>query len=371
MTLPLSRRRILLSSGTALALAALAACSSKDSATGDSSQGAGGPAPSGSAAAGGYPATITHAQGTLTLDKAPRSVVVFDPGVLDSLVALGLSDVVVGVPQDKTSYPDSLSQFADSGKYTNVGSMFEPNVEAIAELDPDLVIVARRSADAYEKLSGSFPTIDMTVSASPSTASPEAASPAADGAGGEGGGRGGGRGGDRPSATATATLTSHATILGAAFDKTAEAQTKVSEFTAAAAEVAAVAKNAGKGLALMTSGGEVTAFGTGSRFDVIFNEFGVAPAVEDIKAATHGEAVSFEFIGSANPDLLFVLDRDATIGQEGTSAQQILNNDLVTATNAWKNNKVFYLNGGNWYVVGAGFAASPAMAEEIKSDLSA
>jgi len=41
MTLPLSRRRILLSSGTALALAALAACSSKDSATGGSSQGAG------------------------------------------------------------------------------------------------------------------------------------------------------------------------------------------------------------------------------------------------------------------------------------------------------------------------------------------
>ena len=121
----------------------------------------------------------------------------------------------------------------------------------------------------------------------------------------------------------------------------------------------------------MTSGGEVTAFGTGSRFDVIFDEFGVTPAVEDIEAATHGEAVSFEFIGSANPDLLFVLDRDSTIGQEGASAQQILTNDLVAATSAWKNNKVFYLNGANWYLIGAGFTASPAMAQEIKSDLSA
>ena len=37
----------------------------------------------------------------------------------------------------------------------------------------------------------------------------------------------------------------------------------------------------------MTNGDKVTAFGTGSRFDVIFNEFGVTPAAEDVEAAAH------------------------------------------------------------------------------------
>ena len=113
----------------------------------------------------------------------------------------------------------------------------------------------------------------------------------------------------------TEILTSHSTILGSIFGKKSEAEAKVKEFTDAAAQVATAAKNAGKGLCLMTTGGKVSAFGKGSRFDVIFDEFGVAPAVENIEAATHGEAVSFEFIGQANPDVPFVLDRDSTIGQ--------------------------------------------------------
>ena len=188
--------------------------------------------------------------------------------------------------------------------------------------------------------------------------------------GGFSGGGGGGGEGQQKSATATATLTSYADILGNIFNKKDDAQAKLSEFTTAADEVAKVAKDAGKGLFLMTNGDKVTAFGTGSRFDVVFDEFGVTPAVEDVEAATHGEAIDFEFIGDADPDLLFVLDRSAAIGQEGTPAKEVLNNDIVTATKAWKNNKVFYVNGVDWYIIGEGFTASPRMAEEIKNDLS-
>ena len=44
----------------------------------------------------------------------------------------------------------------------------------------------------------------------------------------------------------------------------------------------------GKGLVLMTSGGKVTAFGKGSRFGIIHDQLGIAPAIEDVEAAMKG-----------------------------------------------------------------------------------
>mgnify|MGYP000900919336 FL=1 len=355
-----SRRQLLSTTAATAGLLALSACSSRSSSSSASG------AETASAGSSGetvtYPVTVKHAQGETTIKAAPQRVVVLDYGVLDSMAALGLADLVVGIPKSGGNLPKSLSQFQDK-KYKDMGGLKEPKEEAIAEVGPDLVIVANRTAKSYEDFSSKFTTINMTVK--PQGASATAAASPDQGGNGDKGKK------HEPSASMTEILTSHSTILGSIFGKKSAAQAKVKEFTDAAAQVAAAAKNAGKGLCLLTTGGKVSAFGKGSRFDVIFDEFGVTPAVENIEPATHGEAVSFEFIGQANPDVLFVLDRDATIGQEGSSAKEILDNELVTATNAWKNNKVYYLDGPDWYLLGAGFGVSLRMAKEIKDDLSA
>ena len=355
-----SRRQLLSTTAATAGLLALSACGSKSSSS--SGTGAGAASAGSSAEAVTYPVTVKHAQGETTIKAAPQRVVVLDYGVLDSMAALGLADLVVGIPKSGGNLPKSLSQFQDK-KYKDMGGLKEPKEEAIAEVGPDLVIVAGRTAKFYEDFSSKFTTINMTVK--PQGASATAAASPDQGGNGDKGKK------NEPSASMTEILTSHSTILGSIFGKKSEAEAKVKEFTDAAAQVAAAAKNAGKGLCLLTTGGKVSAFGKGSRFDVIFDEFGVTPAVENIEEATHGEAVSFEFIGQANPDVLFVLDRDATIGQEGSSAKEILDNELVTATNAWKNNKVYYLDGPDWYLLGAGFGVSLRMAKEIKDDLSA
>ncbi|RLP11573.1 siderophore ABC transporter substrate-binding protein [Propionibacterium australiense] len=378
-TMAVSRRLLLAGAGAAAGAAALSACSSSDSSDTASSSAAG-------SAAGSYPVTVVHAQGELTLDAKPEKVVVFDLGVLDSMVALGIDGAVAGVPQNQNTYPDELSKF-ESDTYTNVGSLFEPDVEAIAELGPDLVIVANRSASSYEALAESFPTIDASAvttesSGAPASGGPSASDQASAGQSASeerssdqgqrrgGGGRGGGEGGGRNSSVEmTASLKNLATILGTAFGVQSEGQAKVDEFTSAAAEIKSLASGKGTGLALLTNGDAVSALGAGSRLDVIFNEFGVTPAVEDVEAQTHGEAISFEFIAEANPDMLFVLDRATTIGQEGQSAQELLDNDLVNGTNAGKNGKIFYLSGASWYIVGAGLNNSLSQAAEIKADL--
>ena len=353
-----SRRQLLSTTAATAGLLALSACSSRSSSSSASG------AETASAGSSGetvtYPVTVKHAQGETTIKAAPQRVVVLDYGVLDSMAALGLADLVVGIPKSGGNLPKSLSQFQDK-KYKDMGGLKEPKEEAIAEVGPDLVIVAGRTAKFYEDFSSKFTTINMTVK--PQGASATAAASPDQGGNGDKGKK------NEPSASMTEILPSHSTILGSIFGKKSEAEAKVKEFTDAAAQVAAAAKNAGKGLCLLTTGGKVSAFGKGSRFDVIFDEFGVTPAVENIEEATHGEAVSFEFIGQANPDVLFVLDRDATIGQEGSSAKEILDNELVTATKAWKNNKVYYLDGPDWYLLGAGFGVSLRMAKEIKDDL--
>ncbi len=125
----------------------------------------------------------------------------------------------------------------------------------------------------------------------------------------------------------------------------------------------------GTGLIVLTSGTEVTAYGPGSRFGIIHDVLGVPPAIPDVEAATHGEAISFELIAQTNPDQLFVVDRDAATGDG--AAKQVLENELVTATTAWRTGNVTYLDPVRWYIVGAGLSTVPALVDEIRTAVQA
>ena len=102
--------------------------------------------------------TVSHAQGETAVPADPQTVVVFDVGVLSTLDSLGVE--VAGVPE--ATYPESLSQYAGD-EYAKVGSLFEPDYEAVNALEPDLVIVGGRSAAVYPELAEIAPTIDLTV----------------------------------------------------------------------------------------------------------------------------------------------------------------------------------------------------------------
>lgn len=90
-------------------------------------------------------------------------------------------------------------------------------------------------------------------------------------------------------------------------------------------------------MVLMISGGKMSAYTPGSRFGFIFDELGFTPAATFAESGRHGNVVTSEFILNANPDWLFVLDRDNAIGRtEGQSAQQVLDNPLIHKTKAWQ-----------------------------------
>lgn len=262
--------------------------------------------------------------------SVPQKVLVFDLASLDTLDALGVE--VAGVPG--SNVPDYLSKYhADS--YLKIGSLFEPDYETVSAAKPDLIIVGGRSAAKRAKLSEIAPTIDMTVS------------------------------GENFLATSIADVRE----LGLIFGKVAEAEALIADIDAASARVKAQADKAGSVMMLMVNGGKLTAYGPGSRFGWLHDDLGLSPAVEDLKPTPHGEAISHEYILTADPDWLFVLDRDAAVGRAGKSAQQVLDNPLVAASKAAKSGHIVYIDPVRWYLIGNGGSALKTVIEEVADAL--
>ena len=92
--------------------------------------------------------TVTHEYGETPVKEEPKNVVVFDFGILDALDYMGVE--VTGLPRSG-SLPAHLSKF-ESDEYANAGSLKEPDLEAVYEMNPDLIIISGRQADYYEEL---------------------------------------------------------------------------------------------------------------------------------------------------------------------------------------------------------------------------
>ncbi|OPG97185.1 ABC transporter [Chryseobacterium mucoviscidosis] len=276
---------------------------------------------------------IKHKLGETTVKKNPEKVVVFDYGVLDTLDQLGVE--VAGVPQE--GVPSYLEKYNDA-KYTNVGGLKEADFEKVNAMKPDLIIISGRLQDSYEELSKIAPTIYMAVDTEDYMNS----------------------------------LTSNVKTLGEIFGKEKEAEEAlVSIDTSVKAlkdKVTAGGKNA---LVVLTNEGKLSAYGAGSRFGVIHDVFGFTPADANIEVSTHGQSVSFEYVMEKNPDYLFVVDRSAVVAGNGeaTPAKQVIENDLVKNTNAYKDGHIVYLDPDYWYLSGGGLESIQEMIKEVDESI--
>ncbi|SDN80719.1 iron complex transport system substrate-binding protein [Klenkia soli] len=115
------------------------------------------------AADGVFPRDVVHFGGTTTIPAAPERVVVISTGQLDDVLSLGV--VPVGATQASGAglVPDYLTAAfpdADLSGLTSVGLRLEPDLEAIAALRPDLVLVNSVGAETVgAALAGIAPTV--------------------------------------------------------------------------------------------------------------------------------------------------------------------------------------------------------------------
>jgi iron complex transport system substrate-binding protein len=97
-------------------------------------------------AAPAFPVTVEADNGSITIDEQPDEIVSLSATATESLFAIGAGDQVIAV-DDQSDYPADAPMSDLSG--------FEPNVEAIAGYEPDLVIAAYDPGglvDGLEKL---------------------------------------------------------------------------------------------------------------------------------------------------------------------------------------------------------------------------
>ena len=80
-----------------------------------------------------FPVTIQAANGRVVIDEAPERIVSLSPTATEMLFAIGAGDEVVAV-DDQSDYPPEAPTTDLSG--------YEPNVEAIASYEPDLVVAS-------------------------------------------------------------------------------------------------------------------------------------------------------------------------------------------------------------------------------------
>lgn len=318
---------------------ALSACSSSPSSQESSS------ATTGSAEAAvteapteaSFPRTITHAQGQTTIEAKPESIVVLDMAALDTIDAIGAGDRVVGTVTKSVPTWLKDADGIDYSKVTSVGGLKEPDMEAIAKLKPDLVIVGGRSAKFYEEFSKVFTTIDASHSWKT----------------------------DDYSATVPQNVEMVAQAVGADVKGTAAAEA----ITAKIAKYSGMGEGKGNALVIMTNAGEISLHDRGSRWAPIWDVFGFGQSYQKPEAdeGHKGDKVSFETVKELNPDWIFVVDRDAAIGkaEAGDTAQQVLDNDLVNSTTAAKNGHIVYLSPERWYIVMTGATNFPAMLDEV------
>ncbi|MEA0563006.1 siderophore ABC transporter substrate-binding protein [Lysinibacillus irui] len=323
----------------AMMLLVLAACGSKDEAKEeDKGTSTDKPAEEQNSDSSAYPITIPGStiEGKdgkttfedVTLDKMPEKVVVFDNGFLDTLDALGVKPTAV--VQD--SLPSYLSKFKDS-TYVNAGTLFEPDYEKLSEINPDIIFISGRASAAYAELSKIAPTVYIGVDNKKFLESFEA----------------------------------NTELAGKIFGKEKEAADAIAAYEAKVEEVKAKATaSEEKALIVLGSEGALSAYGSGSRFGVIHDVFGVKAADEKIEASTHGANASFEYVRDTNPDILFVVDRDAVVNENGESGTKAaIENEIVSATNAVKNGKVFYLDPEIWYLSGGGLQSETQKIDDV------
>ena len=129
--------------GLALSLAACGSYGGSDDATGGN-----GASPSSEASS--FPVTVEGTNGQITIDERPVRIVSLSPTATEDLFAIGAGEQVIAA-DDQSNFPPEAPTTELSG--------FEPNVEAIAGYEPDLVVFATEPGD----LGSSLETLGITA----------------------------------------------------------------------------------------------------------------------------------------------------------------------------------------------------------------
>lgn len=285
---------------------------------------------------------VKAANGDIKVPTNPKKVVVLDLGMADTLRALGQEESIVGLPSQ--SLPKYLVDLGEKDTVTSVGNLKEVNLEAIAELAPDLIIASGRTEGQLAEFEEIAPTVYFSTDTTDYLNSVKS------------------------------NVKEVAKIFGDNTVKTAEKE------LAELDNVVSIATKANEGtdkttLMILLNEGNIAGIGSEGRYGFVYNTLGFKPTSLEIKEEArggrggrgggHGQGLSFESIAEVNPDTIFVVDRTLAIGGDTSTNADVLNNELLQGTKAGQNKRIITLTSDLWYLSGGGLESTRLMFEEV------
>ena len=108
--------------------------------------------------------TIVHDFGTTELKKAPKRIVILDNLYGEILDPLDITPVGATTGQaDSQEFSTLFKKQYKDAKVISVGWQGNPDLDKIAELKPDLILMTGEQEDLYEKLSEIAPTVGYQI----------------------------------------------------------------------------------------------------------------------------------------------------------------------------------------------------------------
>ncbi|RBP62216.1 iron complex transport system substrate-binding protein [Brevibacterium sanguinis] len=261
--------------------------------------------------------TVTDNNGEQTVPSPPKSVVATDNRTFETLDTWGikLSAAAVGL------MPEGLSYTTDES-IKDLGSHREPDLEQVAAVKPDLIVNGQRFADYHDDLQKLAPEATV-LELDPRDGEPF-----------------------------DEELKRQTTVLGEVFGKQDEAKKLVDDFDASIERAKAAYNGSDKSMGLITSAGDIgyVAPSVGRTVGPVFDILELKPALEVPEGSEdhQGDDISVEAIAKSQPDLMIVMDRDASFSaeerEEGSApaAEVLEKSEALKDVPAVKNDKIVY-----------------------------
>ena len=264
----------------------------------------------------------------------PKRIAILDLACLDIIDELGVGDRVVGMASTSIDY---LEKYSNDASIKNLGTIKEADLEAVMECEPDIIFIGGRLSKSYDALSEIAPVVYLATDTNEGLVN---------------------------------SVSKNAKTIASIFGMEDKVDSLMSDF---GARIDAIKKiSLGKtALVGMTTSGSFNLLGNDGRCSLIGVEAGFNNLTAVGSTSTHGNESSFETVVQQNPDYIFVMDRDSAISTAGAkTAKEIVENELVKTTDAYKNNHIIYLEHSNvWYTAEGGIQALDIMLTDIEKGL--
>lgn len=260
------------------------------------------------------------------------SGIVMDFGAVDTLVALEKETMISALP--KNNLPNYLEAI-DTAKMQDAGGMKEPNLEVYAAVDPSFIVISPRLGGQVDALSQYAPVLNFTANP------------------------------DDYYASVKSNILQLAKLVDA---EAAANRSLVALDQSLDAIKTEIAGNDKRALTMMHNAGNTFAAPESNYGKYIHQFLGVKNAVT---APIEGrQAVDVAYLNEIQPDVIFIIDRSAAIGQEPLDVKAFEKEVISKVTpKEGQDIQVVYLDPTLWYLSGNGLMSMEIQAKEVQAGL--